>query len=94
MKNLKSQGKNSAIMMLFAVQFPIAPYMLSGTDPEIFPGERGEAEDCFSFFNGGDGGGGVSVFEGFLCNFTASIIIMKFDSIFDNKHNKSCKLFV
>lgn len=58
MKNLKSQVKNSAIMMLFVVQFPIAPYMLSGTDPEIFPGERGEAEDCFSFFSGGDGGGG------------------------------------
>lgn len=65
------------------VLFPIAPYMLSVTDPEIV-----------FLFSVAVGGGGVSVLEGFLCNFIESIIIMKFDSIFDNKHNKSCKFLV
>lgn len=63
------------------VLFPIAPYMLSVTDPEI----------VFLF---SVAVGGMSVLEGFLCNFIESIIIMKFDSIFDNKHNKSCKFLV
>lgn len=64
------------------VLFPIAPYMLSVTDPEIV------------FLFSVAVGGGVSVLEGFLCNFIESIIIMKFDSIFDNKNNKSCKFLV
>lgn len=56
--------------------------MLSVTDPEIV------------FLFSVAVGGGVSVLEGFLCNFIESIIIMKFDSIFDNKNNKSCKFLV